>query len=479
MKRFEIFFGLIKIPIDFIMTILGFFTAYQLRLVTEPIRGIAKPIDYSVLPTISEYFNFSIKTAVILIVVFALGKMYTLKSTFKFSQEAKKTLILGGIWVMIMITYFFFTRSFPFSRLATLYSWTLSLLFIIGGRCLLKIIQIMLLKNGIGQRKLIIIGNNNTSSYLGKILSKDPGYKILGVIGEKKHTTSLPFLGSITQMQYILKKHEVDEIIQTKSDFNDTQNTEILEFCEMNHLQYRFVPDILDVRRTNIDINTIGSLPIISLNPTPLEGWGKVIKRGMDITGAIIGFILLSPIFIITAIAIKIDSKGPILFTKLDDGSPVKRIGQHGKSFKFYKFRSMKPNTDRLRYTALSAQNIRKDSPLVKIKNDPRITRVGKFIRRYSIDELPQLWNVLVGNMSLVGPRPHLPEEVAKYEKHHHFVLTIKPGLTGVPQTSGRSDLSFEEEVKLDRFYIENWSIQKDIKLIFKTIFIILRKYEE
>ena len=199
----------------------------------------------------------------------------------------------------------------------------------------------------------------------------------------------------------------------------------------------------------------------------------------MDLSGALIGLIILSPVFFITSIAIKLDSKGPIFFTKLDNGSPVKRVGQREKLFKFYKFRSMHPNTDKLRYGKLATKNLRKDGPLIKITNDPRITRVGKFIRRYSIDELPQLWNVLMGNMSLVGPRPHLPEEVVNYKKHHHFVFNIKPGITGISQISGRSDLSFEEETKLDRFYIENWSIWKDVKIIFKTLGIIFKPYKE
>lgn len=479
MKKFELFFGLAKIPIDIVMTILGFLAAYELRLITEPINGIALPIDYSVLPTLNEYLIFSFKTALVLLVIFSIGKMYSLKTTMKFSYETRKTLILCGIWVMAMITYFFFTRTFPFSRLATLYSWTLSISFIVLGRALLRIFQNMLLKMGMGQRKLIFIGNNNITLEIAAKLAQDPSYKILGVIGNKEEKGKLKFLGTMQQMEYILKKRNVDEIIQTKSDFNETQNEDILEFCEQNHIQYRFIPDLLDVKRSNISIDTIGGIPIISLKPTPLEGWGKVIKRITDIIGALIGFILLSPILIITAIAIKIDSKGPILFSKLDDGSPVKRVGQHGKTFKFYKFRSMKPNTDQLRYTKLADKNIRNDGPLVKIKDDPRITRVGKFIRRYSIDELPQLWNVLIGNMSLVGPRPHLPEEVAKYKDHHHFVFTIKPGLTGVAQISGRSDLHFEEEVKLDRYYIENWSIWKDIKIIFKTISVIIKRYEE
>ncbi len=477
MKKFEIFFGTVKIPIDFLMTILAFLAAYRLRLLTEPIPGFAKPIDYAVLPTEKAYLIFSISAALALLLVFIFGKMYTLKTTHTFSKETKKTTILCGIWAMAIITYFFFTRTFPFSRLAILYGWTLTYIFIIFGRGLVKIAQIIFLKNGIGKRKLLFIGNNNVTKELMSLLSNNLSYKIVGIVGHKKPNSKV--LGSISKLEYILKKRKIDEVIQTRSDLSEAQAEDILELCDLYHVSYRFTPDLIDVRRTNIEVETLHSIPIINLKPTPLDGWGKVIKRIVDILGSTFGLIILSPIMLATAIAIKINSKGPILFSKLDNGAPAKRVGQHGKLFKFYKFRSMYPNTHELRYTALAKKNTRTDGPLVKIKIDPRITKVGKFIRKTSIDELPQLWNVLIGNVSLVGPRPHLPEEVAKYSRHHRFVLTIKPGLTGLPQTSGRSDLTFEDEIKLDRFYIENWSLMRDIKLIFKTIKVILKGYKE
>lgn len=479
MKRFEIFFGVIKAPIDLLMTILAFLAAYNLRLITEPIDGFSKAIDYSTLPTIREYLEFSLWAAITLVIIFAIGKLYSLKTTIKFGKEMTKVTSLCIIWTMLIITYFFFTRTFPFSRLAIFYSWTLTLLFVVFGRGLIKIIQKGFIKANIGRRKVLFIGNNNITKELISHLEKDKSYKLIGIIGNKTAKSKLKVIGSINQLEYIIKKHKIDEVIQTQFNASENQAENIIEICDLKHINYRFVPDLLEVRRTNITVETIGTIPIINLKTTPLDGWGKVTKRIMDILGALIGLIILSPVFLITSIAIKLDSKGPILFTKLDDGSPVKRIGQQGKPFKFYKFRSMHPKTDGLRYTKLAQENTRTNGPLVKIKNDPRVTRVGKFIRKYSIDELPQLWTVLTGDMSLVGPRPHLPEEVAKYEKHHSFVLTIKPGLTGVSQINGRSDLEFEDEVKLDRYYIEHWSLWFDIKLILQTLGVILKGHQE
>jgi exopolysaccharide biosynthesis polyprenyl glycosylphosphotransferase len=481
MKRSEILFGLLKIPTDFVMAVLAFLAAYKLRLLTEPIPGVAKPIDYSVLPTIKEYLDFSIYTAIALLAVFAIGKMYSLKSTVLFSKEIRKAFLLGIIWVMLMVTYFFFTRTFPFSRLAMIYSWGIAILFIILGRAIIRILQKIALSSGIGRRRVLFIGNNAIAHELIEKFKKNKSYKIIGIVGteQKESPKGIKLLGNITQLEKLAKRHEINEIIQTHSDLSETRSKDILEFCEEHHIEYSFVPDQMEVQRTNVVVQTIGAIPLITLRKTPLDGWGKVTKRIMDIVGAILGLILLSPLLLATAIAIKFDSQGPVLFTKLDDGTPVKRVGQHGKLFRFYKFRSMHPKTHNLRYTELSSKNYRKDSPLVKIKDDPRITRVGRFIRKYSIDELPQLWNVILGNVSLVGPRPHLPEEVARYKRHHKFVLTIKPGLTGLPQTSGRSDLDFETEIRLDRYYIENWSMWLDTKLVFKTIGILLKGYKE
>lgn len=483
MKRFEIFFGVIKVPVDFFMTVLAFLAAYELRLVTEPMKGIANPIDYSILPTIIEYLKFSINAAIALVVIFAIGKMYTFRSTTRFTKEINQSILLCVIWAMAMITYFFFTRTFPFSRLAIIYSWGLTFIFIAFGKALIRTIEVIFLRKGIGKRHLIFIGNNQLTSDLSKDLSKEIGYKIIGIVAEESKNNhvakELSILGKITNLEEIVKKHHVDEIIQTISLASEADNSNILEICDLNHITYRFVPDAIEMRRTNIETSTIGTVPIISLNPTPLDGWGKINKRIIDIIGAGIAILLFSPIMLLTIIAIKLDSKGPILFTKLDNGKPVKRVGQFGHLIPFYKFRSMYPNTDHLRYTKLAENNIRTDGPLVKIKNDPRITKVGKFIRKFSIDELPQLFSVLSGNLSLVGPRPHLPEEVERYKRRHRFALTIKPGITGISQVSGRSNLNFDEEMKLDRYYIENWSIWLDLLIILKTFIVIFQGYKE
>lgn len=467
MKRSEIAFGLIRIPTDFFMTLLAFMVAYQLRTTADFIPSINVPFDTTTFPSLGEYTSFSISAAQVLVIIFALRKAYSLKHTFRIGQEYRQIIINCTIWLMAIIAYFFLIRSFPYSRLALLYTWILAIAFIAIGRTIIRAIQHFALQAGIGKKPLLFIGNNAITEKLTQAFKKNISYKIIGSIE------------NIHELPDILKKHHIEEIIQTKTNLTHKESEELLAFCREHHISFNFVPDILELQQANIETETWADIPVIKLKPTPLEGWGKVGKRTFDIVCSILGLIILSPVFLIVAIAIKLDSKGTVFFKLLDDGSRVKRVGEHGRLFNFYKFRSMHPNTHNLRYTQLADKNTRTDSPLVKIKNDPRITRVGKFLRKTSIDELPQLFNVLKGEMSLVGPRPHLPEEVEKYQKHHKFVLEIKPGITGLAQIGGRSDLNFEEEVRLDTFYIEHWSLWMDIKILIKTLKIPFRTYEE
>lgn len=472
--------GLIKIPLDFGFGILSFYLAYLIRSRTDLIPGIYIPADTTIFPPLQDFLVFAIYAVTGLIIIYGWNRMYSLKNTPRLAKELSQVVILNAAWLMIIITWFFIIRTLPFSRLVLGYTTLFATILIGASRILLNSVEKILLHYNIGRKKLLFIGNNNITERLIHQLKKDSRYKIVGVIDDQEYEKApINYLGKITNLEAIIQKYQIEEIIQTKSGLSETQSTDIVEFCREHHLEYSFVPDLLTFYHTNIEVETRDGIPIIQVKPTPLDGWGKVLKRIFDLIGATIGLTLLSPIMLITAIAIKLDSKGPILFTRLDDGSRVKRVGQYGRLFNFYKFRSMLPNTDTLRYTKLAAQNTRQGTPLVKIKNDPRITRVGRFIRKYSIDELAQLFNVLNGTMSLVGPRPHLPEEVSKYQKHHKFVLTTKPGITGLPQISGRSDLDFEQEVKLDSYYIEHWSLWLDIKIILKTFGVLFKGYKE
>lgn len=477
MKPIRLFFGIIKVPLDFGLTVAAFFVALKLR--TLPfLTSLQSPFDLTTLPTNESFLTFAIKCATLLIVIFAVNEMYFLKVSRPLTRDLAKMLFVIFAWIMMIITYFFVMRSFPFSRLVLMYATLLTAIFLTIERIMIHLIRQALLRRGVGQYRTAIIGEGAFAKDFTKKITNHLDYKLLGFITENsREEGGKYFLGTTTNLRNIIEKHHIEQIIQAENI--KKLGPEILSICRELHVKYTFVPDLMEVQRTNVEIYTMRGIPLIELKPTPLDGWGKVIKRIFDIIGSFIGLVICIPFFILIAIAIKLDSQGPIFFTKLDNGKPVLRVGQHGKLFKFYKFRTMYPNTHNQRYTILANQNIRKDSPLVKIKDDPRITRTGKFLRRFSIDELPQLWNVLMGDIGLVGPRAHLPEEVEKYTQSDKFVLEVKPGITGVAQISGRSDLDFKEEIRLDTYYIQNWSLDLDLKILVKTIGIVLRGYKE
>jgi exopolysaccharide biosynthesis polyprenyl glycosylphosphotransferase len=332
------------------------------------------------------------------------------------------------------------------------------------------LLQRHLFEQGVGIHKIAIVGDSKSADILMTKFSteKSEGFEVVRRMKDFSIETS-------QELREYLASKELDEIIQADPNMSKAETLRLYDFAYEHHLVFRYVADLLDTKVLKTDVQEIAGLPIVEVIKTPLEGWGRIVKRAADIVGSLLLIIITSPITISTAIAIKLDSKGPVFFGQKDDGTPVYRVGQGGKLFRYFKFRSMRPGTDSMRYKELAEQDLRNGSPLVKIKDDPRVTRVGKFIRRWSIDELSEFFLVLRGDMSLVGPRPHLPEEVAKYEQAHKKVLTIKPGISGLAQVSGRSDLSFEEEVKLDTYYIENWSLLLDLSILLKTPWAVLR----
>lgn len=474
MKKSELAFGLLRIPVDFAMVILGFLLGYKIRLHGDFIPGMYFPLDASSFPATNEYLILLIFFASALTLVYAVFGLYKLRNTDGPLRETSRVILYAFVWLLLIIAYFFSVRQVFFSRLVLGFSFVITVFCISSARLTLRVIEQFMLIMGVGIRRVLIIGSNKLTVRMIKELKKDKHYLLVGYLDNTKNEIKgAKYLGTLAQLENVIKMHKVEEVIQTSEKLTNLQSHEILQFCRENHLDYRFIPDLLEIDRTNIEVQPIGGLPLIHMKPTPLDGWAKVIKRSYDIIFASITLILLTPVLLLIAIGIKIDSKGPVLFTKLEDGMPANRVGAEGKLFKFYKFRTMANNCHHLRYTALAEKNNRK-GPLVKIKNDPRITGFGRILRRWSLDELPQLLNIIKGDMSLVGPRPHLPEEVAAYEKHHKFLLTIKPGITGLSQISGRSDLDFEEEVRLDTYYIKYWSPMLDLKIILKTFVVIL-----
>ncbi|MFC1663303.1 sugar transferase [Patescibacteria group bacterium] len=452
MKRSELTFSALLVPIDYLMIVAAGFLAYYLRFSSSLTE--LRPVLYE-LP-LAEYINIILMVGIIWLAVFAISGLYKIAGPRRLVDELAKIFVACSTGVMLIIILIFFQRELFSSRFIILAGWVLSIIMVSLGRIIIRLVQQSLYRQGIGLHNVVVIGSDKTTDDIVAQLSSQPnhGYRII----ERFHQFSDEVVQKISERR---KHQSIEEIILADSSIQREATRKLLDYCDIHHITFKYAADLFDTQSTNLDIHDIASVPIIEVKRTPLDGWWRIIKRVFDVVGSVILLILFSPLLLITAILIKIDSRGPII-VKLN------RIGIHGKKFTFYKFRSMIDNAAALKPELLK-YNERKDGPLFKMRRDPRITKVGRFIRRTSIDELPQFYNVLKGNVSLVGPRPHEPEEVARYEKRHHKLLNIKPGVTGMAQISGRSDLSFEEEVKLDTFYIEHWSLKLDIQILLKT----------
>lgn len=460
MKRLELFFTLIKIPVDLGMVFLSFIAAYFLRTVFEFV-----PITY--IEPLSDYMRFIVLTLPIWFVVFFIAGLYRVREKDRRLEELGKIAVGVSTAVAIVMAWIFLTRTFFFSRLIIIYVWLVAIFFVTFGRYLISFVQRFLYRYDIGVHRVIVLGGNTSSKYIIPELQKNRGlgYKVVRVINED----------GINHLEKILASYPADEIIVANSHIPQSKVGEVLEFCRTHQIGFKMTPDLFLVRSSHVHIETLAGVPVMEFKRTPLDGWGRIIKRTIDIFGSIILIILTSPLMILAAILIKLTSKGPIIYRQ-------ERVGLE-KNFSFWKFRTMKTEycvgseyggqkADEM--LAKLAKLNEADGPVFKIKRDPRVTGAGRFLRKTSIDELPQFFNVLKGEMSLIGPRPPLPQEVEKYTDFQKLRLGVKPGITGLWQVSGRSELSFDEWVRLDAYYIENWSLWLDMQIFLRTLWVIL-----
>lgn len=277
------------------------------------------------------------------------------------------------------------------------------------------------------------------------------------------------YLGCLEDLEMLIREHNIDQVYIIQKHGEELPFTQqYVDICIDMGVTVKLVVDLYKRRRANSYVSTVGTYPVITYHTITLNTYEQVIKRVMDICGGLFGILISSPIMLVTAIAIKLDSPGPIVFKQT-------RVGQNGRHFKIYKFRSMYIDAEE-RKKELMAQNEIEGGVMFKMKDDPRITKVGKVIRKLSIDELPQFFNIVQGTMSLVGTRPPTLDEVEKYKRNQWRRISIKPGLTGLWQVNGRSNITnFDDIVEMDVEYIDNWSLFLDIKILFKTVLVLLK----
>ncbi len=467
MKRSELAFTLALVPLDYLALLAAGIAAYYSRFL--PYFTSIRPVIFTL--TLKQYVTILLPSLFLWIAVFAAAGLY---STYRRSiaRELSRVALAASASMALVFSLLFFSRTFFDSRFIALVAWAFSIVFVCLGRIVIRGLQRSFLSSGIGVHRIALIGSNDTAERLQTLFKQKPRF------GLKIVTSFKTFDETIAKKLRTLKAEDkIDEILLADPEASKQTTLALITFTDVEHLGFRYSADLFATAVGRSVIHMFSGIPVIEVQKTPLDGWGAIYKRLFDVIVSVILVILTSPIMLLTAIAIKLDSRGPVFFSRLDDDKRMMRVGQGGKPFPYFKFRSMKPHTHNMRYQELAKNDTRKGTPMVKIANDPRITRVGAFIRKFSIDELPEFFLVLTGKMSLVGPRPHMPEEVAKYKPEHKKVLTIKPGITGLAQISGRADLDFDEEVKLDTYYIEHWSPWLDFYILLKTpVAVLFRK---
>ncbi|MGH2593192.1 MAG: sugar transferase, partial [Anaerolineae bacterium] len=405
---------------------------------------------------------------VLLLIMFVIGGAYDLRRNPAWldmmAAIARGTLIA----VVLVAIVTFIDRGLLASRLLFLYDVVLIVILLGASRVVWGVALSRLRKRGIGVARALIVGAGEVARTVMRTIIARPelGFQITGFVDdhpERGGTNIGPFraLGAIDKIPSILDGNAVDEVIITLPWSNHTRILGIVQQCEARGVRSRIVPDLFQMSLTSVDVDDLGGIPLIGLRVPSLRGANILVKRVFDLAIGVPLTLLALPLATIIAVFIKLDSPGPAVFTQ-------SRIGMHSQPFECFKFRSMRHGAEE-EVEVLRDRN-EASGPLFKMKRDPRRTRAGRFLRRFSLDELPQLFNVLRGEMSLVGPRPPLPAEVDQYQDWHKQRLAAQPGMTGLWQVSGRSDLSFDEMALLDIYYIENWSLLLDVKIMLRTI---------
>lgn len=471
-KQAELIFTFLKIPIDYLTLIGAGLLAYALRYQTS-IKEI-RPIIFD-LP-FQQYLIFVMVGAFSWLFFFAAAGLYSFTRR-KITDELVKIILACSAGMTAIIIYMFFVRELFSSRFIVLSAWALSILLLIIVRSIVRRIERAALKKGMGAHNIVIVGDDKDTEAIIHAFNSEPelGYKIIARIREFADEDQQTLLS-------LHKAKGIDEIVQTDSSLSRRISAALADFCAEHNIIFKYAAGQFEARTTNVEVHMIAGVPLIEIKKTKLDGWGKIAKRVIDFIFSTILIILFSPLMLVIAVLIKLEDHGPAIYLN-------ERVHRKGV-FNVFKFRSMyvkycvgkqfEKFTDQKAVLELEQKLIKENSerqgPVYKILHDPRRTRIGRFLERTSLDELPQLFNVWIGNMSIVGPRPHQPREVEKYAKHHRHVLDIKPGVTGLAQISGRSDLDFDEEVKLDSYYIENWSLRLDFWIMLKTPFIVLTR---
>ncbi len=451
---------------DFLALVAAFVGAFVLRVSISNVP-ISHPISSR------AYLGYFLIVLPFWILIFALLGLYSQRIYEKRFTELGRLFVgsFSGLLLIVFIDFLSTTPIFP-AKLVPIYGFGLGFIFLVVFRNIARLVRTELFSYTVGLNNVILVGDNPMTANLVEMLvdSKSSGYRIIGVVGSEEvlgEHTALSLYNSFELARQHMK-YSPHTIIQTELYSDETKNQEMLEYAQTHHVAYRFVPGNTELFVGNIDVELFqGSIPVIAVNQTALIGWGRIVKRLFDTAMTVILLIIASPLLLVIAIINKLTC-GAVFFRQ-------NRLTRYDKVFKVYKFQ-----TQLVKYNGTTPEEAfaMMGKPELAIDyrangdflpDDPRVTKFGAFLRRTSLDELPQLFNVLKGEISLVGPRALIPEELAVYKKKH-TILSVKSGLTGLAQVSGRRDINYDERRKLDIYYVQNWSFWLDISILLKTI---------
>lgn len=465
-KRSELFFNLLLVPLDVLAVLTSFVVAYIIR------------VEYTLKPTVYqvpgwEYLSALVVLTPFIVLFFALAGLYRYESMRSRWREYSQVVIAVSASTMFLIIVDFFSTKplFP-SKAVVFYGFALAIILVVVERFIINLFQRWLFRFGIGIRQVVIVGVGRVADDVTYALQRNPGFRLVRVVECKKDT--------LAQLERLAKKHHIDELFIADKTPSEADQLEYIRFAHKNHIAYKFIPSLAGIYQTRSQPSLYADYPVLEIVRTPLDGWWRIYKTVFDYLGAFLGVALLSPLFIVVAIMIKLTDGGKVFYRHA-------RIGRHGRTIWVWKFRSMyaKYSTGGAFSGKTDLEIIREigDKKMVeefkhsqKLKKDPRVTPVGRFIRMTSIDELPQLFNVLKGELSLIGPRPVTEEELKRYKDKAPTFLLIKPGITGLWQVSGRNDVSYDERVKLDVYYVENWKAAMDLRILLRTIGVVVKR---
>lgn len=416
---------------------------------------------------LSAYLPFLILYVVLTPVFFVVDGVYRtwprswMDQVYRITNATAKVTVL-----MLAVTFVFRPRYYSRAMLIEVGLLTIGLLALVRGAEGIAIAYLR--RRGVGIKRVVIVGAGEIGRTVMRTIVARPdlGYRVVGFVDDnpdKGYTDIGRFkaLGPLDNLPAILDEERPDEVIITLPWMYHRKIIGIVRECERRNARSRIVPDLFQMSLTQVNVEDLGGVPLIGVRTVSISKGALLVKQLIDVTVAAVGLLLCAPLFMLIALAIRLDSPGPVIFRQT-------RVGLRGRHFEIYKFRSMHVGAEEQQ--DMLADRNEADGPIFKIRDDPRLTRVGRILRRLSLDELPQLVNVLRGEMSLVGPRPPIPAEVEKYQEWHKKRLAAPPGMTGLWQVSGRSRLSFDEMVLLDIYYIENWSLWLDFKILMRTI---------